>query len=50
MKILLRPVNTMAEIMYVRSPGGKLRARFSEDQFSRKSEQVRRIGRESRLL
>ena len=45
-----RPVKTMAEIMYVLEPSGKLRARFAGDQFSRKSDATRRIGRERRLL
>ena len=50
MKMEERPVKTMAVIMYVREPSGKLRAMLAEDQSSRKREQMPRMGRERRLL
>ena len=50
MRIEESPVKTMAKIMYVLEPSGKLRARFAADQFSRKSEATRSTGRDRRLL
>jgi hypothetical protein len=50
MKILLRPVKTIAAIMGHWRPGGKFTAMFWADQSSTTREQMMRTGRERRLL
>jgi hypothetical protein len=50
MKTEERPEKIMAMMMEFLWAMGKLRARFALDQFSRKREQMRRMGMERRLL
>ncbi len=45
-----RPENIMASTMLFRRSAGKFLLTFSEDQFSKKIEQTRRIGMDRRLL
>lgn len=45
-----RPEKIIARIRLLRRSGGKLVLRFSEDQFSKKREQTRRMGIERTLL
>lgn len=45
-----RPEKIMAKTRLFRRSGGKLMLMFSEDQFSKNTEQTKRIGIESTLL
>ena len=50
MKTEERPENTMAAMMLLRDSTGKFFATFSDDQFSMKTEAMRRMGIERTLL